>query len=515
METEALVQALRDPRAYPHPTGEVGFLRTHISLLFFAGERVYKVKQPVQLGFLDYGTLERRRHFCDEEVRLGRRLAPDVYLGVVPIAARPGGELRVGGEGEPLEWAVAMKRLPEDRMLNRLLERGEIDNEPIHALVELPADFHRRAATGEGVDEHGTHAAQSANAEENIEALQSMEGPPLAPAALLEFLAGRSREFLEEHRELFARRVREGRIREGHGDLHAGNVCFLESGPVAYDCIDFNRRFRCGGGARELAFLAMDLDLRGFAGFGGYLVHRYAERTGDPELQELQRHYKGYFAMVRAKVAAIGAAGDGVPEERRAELRREAKRYLLLAAGYELPPACILTCGPPASGKSWLVEQLAPLLRAAVLHSDVRRKLLAGVPVGRHPTEAFGEGLYSPAMKERTYDSLLARSLEELRAGRTVLVDATFSQATYRAPFVEAMAREGFPLFLCRVSATEEQARARLQEHADDETVRRLRAAFEPPDELPAGARLDVASGQGDPEDAGLALAERWMGQKL
>lgn len=528
VDPSRLVGDLTRPEAYAGAVDEVGFLQTHVSLLFFAGERVYKVKRPVNLGFLDFTTLERRKRFCEEEVRLNRRLAPDVYLGVVPITRdtrSADGRLRIGGPGAAVEWAVEMLRLPAHRMLASLLERGEIDNEPIHALVSLLADFHANAATGRGVDEHGSPAAVRANVEQNFTQLRPFAGPvgsssSIMSERLFRHLEEASQRRLSDLHGLLERRVATGRIRDGHGDLHAENVCFLPSGPVAYDCIEFSRAFRCGDVAADLAFLAMDLDQRGFPGFSKYLMKRYASATDDPDVRTLEDLYKGYRALVRAKVEALTSSATGVDRAERERHRRRAMQYAQLAGAYELPPAMILMAGLPATGKSWLADRLAGALRAAVFHSDVRRKVLAGIaPVTRAPA-AYGAGLYAPEARQRTYRSLLESALANLRSGHSTLVDATFSRREYRRDFVDAATRMGLSYYVVHVTAPEDTVRARMRARQHDASTAsdadfgvylRERAAFEPPTEVPARHVLEVVSGERPAEACSSDLIDRMI----
>ncbi len=524
--SEWLLAELRRPEAYAAPVAEVEVRRTLVSLLLFAGDRVYKLKQAVDLGYIDATTLERRRALCEEEVRLNAPLAPGVHLGVVPIRRGADGRLVVGGEaGEIVEYAVEMVRLPEESMLARLLERGEIDNEPMNALAELLSAFHRSAATGAGVDEFGTPAGIEVNVEENFRQLapfvHSAEEAAAAGFAVISkaqhaFLRDRAREFLERQRELLQRRVATGRIREGHGDLHAGNVCLLPERVVIYDRIEFNRRFRCLDVANDIAFLAMDLDFRGYPGFASYFAWRYREIAGDPELSQLVDFYKGYRAIVRAKVAALqGGAGDMARAAREA-LRAESMRYVHLAVGYELRPTLILLMGLPASGKTFLAERVAHPLRAALFHSDERRKRLSGVRAGTRAGGEWGRGLYALESRQLTYRSLLADATRTLAAGRSAIVDATFTRREFRRIFVDAAERMGVPYcFLC-VRAPEATVRERMAARAraggasdaDFEVYLRERDAFEPPDEVPAGHVVTVDSGAQTPEECVSALLD-------
>ncbi len=522
-----LLSELARPQAYPHAVERVETRRTLISLLFFAGERVYKLKQAVDLGFVDASTLEKRRVLCAEEVRLNAPLAPGVHLGVVAVRRGADGHLALdpvdsegggrGSTGEIVEYAVAMLRLPEEFMLARRLERGVIDNEQMNALAELLAEFHATAATGAGVDEFGTPEGIGFSVEENFEQLEPfVEHGGSAPAAGLAvlsarqhaFLRARARDFLTRERALLSARVAAGRIREGHGDLHAENVCALPAGFVLYDRIEFNRRFRCLDVANDLAFLAMDLDSRGYPGFAAYLVHRYAERTQDPGLALLLDFYKGYRALVRAKVAALSTGAAGLAPEARESLRRTSMRYVQLTLGYELEPTLILLAGLPASGKTFLAPHLARALRATVFHSDERRKRLAGIAHDASARAEWGQGLYTREARQRTYRSLLDDTAQALGAGRSVVVDASFALREFRQPFVDAAARLGRACVLVHLHAPEAIVRARLEERAgrgasdaDLATYLRARAAFEPPDEVPAGQVLAVDTSAGAPEE--------------
>ena len=523
--TEAeLIDALSRPTAYPHGPASVELVQTHLSLVFLAGDRVYKVKKPLDLGFVDYTTLERRRRFCDDEVRLNHRLAPGVYQGVVPITRDPDGRLRVDGDGETLEVAVEMLRLPRERMLDRLLAAGEIDNEQMNALAEMLALFHAEARTGEGVDEYGTPEAVAFNVRENFEQTEAFAAEPGSAGAagvgtitptLHTFLRVAAERFLTSEHELLQRRLRGKRIRDGHGDLHAGNVCMTDEGIRIYDRIEFAPRFRCGDVACDLAFLAMDLDLRGYRGFAHYLVRRYRKSSRDPELDELMTFYKSYRAIVRAKVASLTAVALELSASERELKRLEAMRYFHLATSYALPPVLILMCGLPASGKTTAARNLAQPFEAIVLRSDLRRKQLAGVRRTERATAEFGSGIYAEDMTARTYRALLAQADVDLVGRRSVVVDASFGRAAQREPFLNLAKRHHVPFVVIETMAPEGVIRARMEKRSSDRAevsdadfavYLRMREVYERPQELPNHQVV-----QAPPDEPGEELVARTL----
>jgi aminoglycoside phosphotransferase family enzyme/predicted kinase len=446
-----------------------------------------------------------------------------VYLRVARIARAPDGRVALDGEGEVVEWAVEMVRLPARDMLDAKLERGEVDNALIGELARRLVGFHAAARTGPGVDEHASLEAVARNVRESLAELEAdvESGARVASRRLADHLSKAAEGFLDRSRALFARRVAEGRARDGHGDLHAGNVCVTAAGIVAYDCIEFSDRFRCSDVACDLAFLAMDLDARGFRGFSGVLVHAYGELAGDAELSRVIDFYKAYRALVRGKLAALSAR-QAASTGPRAESRAASMRYLQLAASYALPPLLVLTCGLPASGKSWIAEHVARPFEAVSIGSDVRRKRLAQVRLDEHRGEGYGAGLYAPELKERAYASLLESARDALRRGRTVVVDATFPDARRRAPFRELARSLGVALVVVHVRADEEEIRRRMQARARDpgqpsdatwEVYLRAKPAFEPPAELARDELVEHVSGGSSGEEAAAEVIERALEQ--
>lgn len=520
------IEALSSPRAYPRHVGGVQVLQTHISVLFFTEERVYKLKKPVALEFIDSRAVEDRRRYCEEEVRLNRRLAPEVYLGVLPVTREADGRILVEGHGQVVDWLVEMVRLPADRMLDVVLEHGRIERAELERIAFVLAAFHGSAASGPDVNRHGLPSVVERAVRENLEQLQRLFTPAnqlLGPAELAFVHAG-MRRFIEENRELMERRLADVRIREGHGDLHAGNICLVGEDVLVYDCVEFDPALRCADVASDLAFLAMDLDHRGHPGAAGTLVRSYAQTSGDADVGELVDFYKVHRALVRAKVQLLTAMDAALDPEQRAAARVQARRYAQLALGYELPNALILTCGLPGTGKSSLARHVAGRLRAALLRSDeVRREdepLEHGTAYAgtRAPAPHEG-GRYATGARAEVYGRMVERALDELAREHSVVVDATFARRAFRRPFLEAAARLEVPVYVLHLEVPEDEARARIARRAqaggdpseaDLAVYAAERERFEPPDELPSG-RVLALSGMESPDESCQRLLERMV----
>jgi uncharacterized protein len=328
-----LVEAMRHPAFYPHPVGEVEYLQTHVSSVFLTGRYVYKLKKPVDFGFLDFTTPELRRRCCEKEVELNRRLAPELYLGAEPVVMREG-RATLGGVGEAVDWVVVMHQLDQRLLGPAVLEAGALTAEKIDGVVDLLVPFYQRVATGPGVDEYGAMEVVKFNTDENFQQTAPFVGAALPPADY-EAIMAYTNAFYRERGELFRRRVANGCIRECHGDLHLNNI-FFQDPPVIFDCIEFNERFRCSDVAVDLAFLVMDLDFQGRPELARRVVERYVEQSGDHELEELIGFYACYRAYVRGKIACLTSADPGMdPEARKGQLAL-AGRYFHLALRYAL-----------------------------------------------------------------------------------------------------------------------------------------------------------------------------------
>ena len=472
------VRALLDPAAYPSPPAVVELRQTHISYVFMAGDIVYKTKKPVDFGFIDQVAPETRERFCHAEVELNRRLAPEVYLGVVPVVRTAEGRIAIepadAAGGEVIEWAVKMRRLPDERTLERLLAAGEAPASLAERLVARLISFHEGAAAVPDDPEFAGGAAEEAWWAREYGEAEPFIGDTWRPED-----AAATRAFIEEtlarERALFDRRLADGRVVEGHGDLRAGHVYVLDDAAhelAIVDCIEFSEwfHFRYLDVGYDVAFLAMDLEALGHPALGDEIAGRYCAAAHDETMGVLQPLHR-FRAFVRGKVETIGARAPEVPEEQRRALTASAGRYFELAAGYasrRAAPVVVVMTGLPATGKSTVAGTIACRIGAAYLSSDAVRKQLAGIDPRARAGDEFRAGLYAPEMTERTYRELHRRAAMHLARGRPVVLDAMHGREEERAA-ARALAQEhGVPHLIVGLGLDEAAARERIAGREDD-----------------------------------------------
>jgi len=475
-----LIQALRRPGCYPHACGAIEVLETHLSWVLLAGRYAYKIKKPVALGFVDFTTLARRRAFCHEELRLNRRLAPRLYLGVIAIrgtADRPRLASRGRGRGRVLEYAVRMRRFPQAALATHLLRERKLDAAQFEALARDIAAFHGRCPGAGPAEPRGDPDRVLQAVRQNFSQLAALPG---LAARELEPLRRWSEQRFAALRPVMLRRRREGRVRECHGDLHLGNLALIGGRLVAFDGIDFNPDLRWIDTASEVAFTVMDLRHRGAPALAHRFLDAWLEASGDYGALEVLDFFQVYRALVRAKVAGLRAAqcAPGSPED--AGARAELRGYLALARALTRgrPPLLVITHGVSGSGKSTLAGTLVESLGLVRLRSDVERKRLFGLPAAARTASGVGAGLYAPAVTRRTYAALEGRAAAVLRAGYGVVVDATFLRRERRDRFARLARIAGCPFRIVALHAPKAVLRRRI--------TARARAAHDASEATPA-----------------------------
>ena len=482
-------------------------IETHISWVFLSASEVFKIKRPVDFGFLDFTTIEARREACEAEVRLNRRLAPDVYVGVVPVTVDESSTVSIGGDGRVIDWAVRMRRLAVEHRADRMLTAGALGPQHVDALAKKISRFHDEARCDEETARHGRVETILFNVRENFEQTRESITDYLTRDQAQEIETWQTEVLADELR--FQARVDAGRVRDGHGDLRLEHVYFEPNGSISIiDCIEFNERFRYGDVCADIAFLSMDLAWQGRVDLAEKLLASYARESNDYDLYSVVDFYESYRAFVRGKIASFLAADGEASQSARERARREARRYFMLSLAYErpplVPPRVVAVGGIIASGKSRTATAVGELLAAPVLSSDRIRKHL----MGRRPHESLEggawSGAYSPDATEAVYRELWRLAETILQSGRPVVLDASFRSRALRGAARDLARRFDVPFSFVECQAPREllveRLTARHEQPAHDSDARadlldEFEAHFEPTEELPEAEliRLDTS----------------------
>ena len=517
-QTALVLDFLSNPSSYAHRPPLVRRLQTHASWVFLAPPFVYKVKQPVDLGFLNFQQLSSRRQNCEAEVRLNRRLAEDVYLGVLAVcqsqqvgAVQPQLELMRVAEGaeEPpgtIDWVVQMRQLSEDGFLLHRLRVGTAQSADFDRVVDRLLAFYRTQPPVSLEIAAAALPRVCQHVQQNFEAARSMPASVIAPQRLA-FLQQASAEFVRQHVVLLEGRASAGWIRDVHGDLHLEHIHIDERAVRIYDCLEFNDSLRQIDVAADAAFLAMDLDFHGREDWSRHLVRRLSAELPDPDLPRLIRWYQAYRACVRGKVEYLRSISETAAAMERVDAQQRAARYFHLASRYVLTgdvPRLLAFAGQVASGKSALAEFAAAESGWALLSSDRIRKQLAGVDLNYRGTDAERAVMYSGDFTQRVYTKLYEGALEQLRAGKSVIVDATFSRRDARDALAAVAASAGAELIWTFAEAPDDVRLERLRDRgrrsdvisdAREEDLQMLAARFEAPNEVSRAALIRVDTG--------------------
>lgn len=443
---------------------------THISWVFLSDREVFKIKKPVDLGFVDFTSIDKRRAACEDEVRLNRRLTTDVYYGVVPVCRDEAGMHRIDGQGDGenlVDWAVHMRRLPDSDRADLLLAENRLSHEQIEAVATRVAHFHDAYSDTEEPARHGAATAVLRNVEENFTQTRDTIHHYLSREQTAE-VEGWQRRFIEDNGALFAERIRRGRVRDGHGDLRLEHVYIGDNNELAIiDCIEFNDRFRYADVCSDVVFLAMDLAWHGRVDLAEYYLARYALESDDYDLYALVDFYESYRAFVRGKIASFVAASSGFPHDVRAKAASEARRYFLLALASErrslLAPSIVAVGGVLASGKSTIARLAGAAMGAPVISADRTRKRISGVSPLTPMRQAPWSGIYSPDVTRRVYSELVRRCEVVLASGRPVVLDASFRSKAFRRAVRKFALDHQVPFIFVECRADKELCRSRLR----------------------------------------------------
>ena len=501
-----MLQFLNSPGSYGHAPESIDHIQTHISHVFIAGPFVYKFKKPVNFDFLDFSTLEKRKHYCYREVELNRRLCDNIYLGVVAVREE-GSSFTIdgSGNGEIVEYAVKMNKLSEEYFLPSYIEREELNSRHLDRIADKLSDFYNGQETGDEIRQWGEIDKVRYNTDENFRQTKSFVGDTIHETGYRS-IQKYTREYFKRFRHLFDRRIRNNCIVDGHGDLHLEHIHITPEKVRIYDCIEFNDRFRYGDTAADLAFLAMDLDFNGCRKEERYFMNRMARLLNDPDLLLHLDFYKCYRAYVKAKVKSLQSAEEEVGDQNREKARNRAREYFALSLRYAAlgsRPTVLVVMGRIATGKSTLAAALSDNLSIDRYSSDRIRKNLMGVPLKERTDASRREQMYNREMSIKTYGRLINEAKKHIENRESVILDATYSRKEDRQNLIERMNSLEADYCFIEVQASDETVMERLQLRENREEVisdarledfEELSRYYEPPGEIDSDhlIRLDT-----------------------
>ena len=482
---ENIVKEFETPQIYPHPVKYIKKIETHCSWVFLTGEYAYKIKKPVNYGFLDFSTADKRKYYTVREYELNRELSPEIYLDVVKIGFKDG-KLNLQGEGDILEYALKMKEMPQESIMRNLLQKDMVSLKELHRLIEKIASFHERAETSDEIKREGSLATVKFNWRENFDQTEEFIDVTIDKTTYHR-VKQVIENFMESQQELFIKREEEGKIRFCHGDLHSGNIFIYEGIPYIFDRIEFNLRFACSDTVADIAFMLMDLDFMGKKYFADFAAVRYAELMGDYELFKLLDFYMCYRAYVRGKVDSFlySSTKDEAVQQR-------AAKYFMLASKYATQlnsePELYVVCGLPGTGKSTVAELVSGLKSGIHIRSDVERRVIFKLDFDKHYYRGFEQDVYSPEATCMTYRKMHEMADKLLENHKTVILDATYSRRELLDEVIRVATTKNVPIKLLYCKTSDEIARERItakrEAYESDATwavYQKMKQRFTPP----------------------------------
>ncbi len=434
---------------------------THISWVLIGKDTVYKIKKPVNFGFLDYSSLEKRLKFCKQEIELNSRLAKDMYLGISKITKQEN-EISIDEEGDIIEYAVKMKKIPQDRMMDLLIRQNKIEESHINALAKIIANFHKNAETNDYILSFGSIETNKTNTDENFEQTKNAIGDYITEYQYNSIFTY-TNQFYKKEENLFQHRIKTKKIKDCHGDMYSRNICIISEEEIyIYDCIEFNERFRYSDVASDVAFMLMDLENYSRYDLSDLFLKYYLEYSKDDTLYDIVTFYKIYRAYVRGKIAFFQ------------QNKKEANNYFDLAFGYlpkQFKPKLILMSGLTGSGKSYIADRLSKSIDAVVLNSDSIRKELLGMDKFQKDLSDFQKGIYSKEITDTVYNTLKTKAYDTLKDGKNVILDATYLTKKQRNDVETFMKRLNIKPVVIFVDVDDETAKKHFQKRESQKSV--------------------------------------------
>ncbi|MCX6666029.1 MAG: AAA family ATPase [Euryarchaeota archaeon] len=478
MESLKLFESMKNPSFFGSDVTSVNILQTHISFVALTGKYAYKVKKPVNFGFLDFSTLEKRKYFCDEELWLNRRLCPDIYLDVLPVT-QENNTLTLNGKGTIVDYVLKMKQFPQENIFTNLLKQNKINESVIEQICGILVDFYNSEPTSKEVDSYGKIESVKQNIDENFEQTKPVIDVTIAKETF-ERIKNASSLFFKRKKKIFDTRIKEGHIHDCHGDLHSGNIVVSDK-IFIFDCIEFNKRFRFCDTASDIAFFAMDLDYLNHPYLSSHLIKTYVEKSKDIGIYDVLNFYKSYRAYVRGKVNGFMLNDSHIDQKNRINAIETAKKYFDLAEYYSSlfsldlndtkKPILFLVGGLTGTGKSTFAQKLAVDYHAAVINTDVVRKELHGIKTDEHHFDPMNKGLYAPEKVDHTYDCVMERADDLLKQKTNVVVDATLQKKKYRELAQEIAKKHHAIIVPIQCVCADDVVKKRLEERLKKKSV--------------------------------------------
>jgi aminoglycoside phosphotransferase family enzyme/predicted kinase len=439
MEKLEIIKNIKNPKFFGSDVKSVDIIQTHISYVALTGKYAYKIKKQVNYGFLDFSTVEKRKYYCEEEMRLNRRLCPDIYLDVIPITKK-NRSLELNGDGEIVDYALKMREFSQENIMTNLLTQGKIDEEKIEKICDVLVNFYNSEEHSKEADRYGELEAVKRNICENFEQTESMIDITL-PKGTYEYIKNTSSKFFKKKQDIFKKRIKNKNIKNCHGDLHSGNIVVTDEKIYIFDCIEFNKRFRYCDTASDIGFLAMDLDYMNYPYLSSYLIRKYIEKSKDFDILEILNFYKSYRAYVRGKVIGFRLNALNISNDEKNDIINTTKKYFDLSEYYARlfsldinnnKPLIFIVGGLTGVGKSTLSLKISVDYHAYLINTDVIRKELAGINIFERHHDEVNTGLYTPERIDQTYDKVIQKTEYILKKGKNVVLDATFQKKKYR-----------------------------------------------------------------------------------